>query len=63
MLPQLALKPVFCQEVSHGGEQLEPMVSGVGDENLVLRVCGHIPRVKELAVTGALLSEFQYEFP
>ena len=35
------------------------MISCVGDENLILAVTSHVPRVHKLAVSRALLSKLQ----
>ena len=57
MFPELAVEPVLCQELPGGGEQLEAVVPGVGDQDLVQRVAGHVPRVVELPRVRALLTE------
>jgi len=38
------------------------MISGVWDEDLILVVAGHVPRVVELAVLASLAAEGRYEF-
>ena len=50
MFPHLAVKSILGQIVPAGREQLEAVVPGVRDKNLILGVAGHVPRVHELAV-------------
>ena len=52
--PQGPVVPVLDDKVAGGRKQLDAVVAGVGDQDLVPRVAGHVPRVVELAVTAAL---------
>ena len=59
MFPHLAIKSILCNVIAVGWEELKPVVPGVRDKNLILRVAGHVPRVHELAVAWAFFSEHQ----
>ena len=59
MLPHGTLEPVLIQVIPVPRKQLNPMVSGVRHQNLVLAVASHVPWVVELAGLGALLTEGQ----
>ena len=49
VLPHGALEAVLVQEVAVRTKELDAVVPGVGDKNLVAAVASHIPRVVELA--------------
>ena len=57
VLPHGALKTVLVQEVPVGTEELDPVVPGVGDQDLVSAVAGHVPGIVELPGLGTLFAE------
>ena len=57
VLPHVALEAVLGDKVPVRLEELDAVVPGVGDEDLVEAVAGHVPRVVELADLGAALAE------
>src|SRR5262245_15378842 len=54
-----ALTPIGAEMHARGGELLDPMVEGVGDPEIVVRVERHPLRQVELAVAGSLLAELE----
>ena len=62
MLPHGSFESVLVEVVPVWREQLNPMVSGVRHQDLVLAVAGHVPGVVELTSLGTLLTECQQEF-
>ncbi len=62
MLPHGSLKPVLVQVVSIWREQLNPVITSVGNQDLVLAVASHVPRVVELTGLGTFLTKGQQEF-
>ena len=62
MLPHGSFKPIFVDVVPVWRKQLNPMISRVRHEDLVLAVTGHVPGVVELTGLGTLLAECQQEF-
>ena len=62
MLPHGSFKPIFVDVVPVWRKQLNPMISRVRHQDLVLAVARHVPGVVELTGLGTLLTECQQEF-
>lgn len=59
MLPHgsCPFESIFVYKNTIGCEQLNAMITCIRDDNLAMRVAGHIPRVVKLAIATALLTE------
>ena len=62
VLPHVSLEAVLGDEVPVRLEQLDAVIPGVRDEDLVDAVAGHVPRVVELPDLGTALAKGVQEF-
>lgn len=61
VFPQGPFESILVEERPVGGEELHPVVPGVRDQDLTLRVDSHIPRIVELPILGTLFPKLQQE--